>query len=497
MGRGHRLILAAAAAALLGACSGGHRAGGAPESGSTLVRTWVDAAGNGVLAPGPGERMVARTELGGEARGGRVLARFAQLTDAHVTDEESPARVEMLDRLGPPFTSAFRPQEALTTQVLAAVVRSIDAVRPDAVFETGDLIDNDQADELEQALAVLRGGRVDPDTGAAGYAGVQDRANPDPLIFRPDVDPPRHRGLLAAAERPFTSPGLTAPWYPLPGNHDLLVQGVVRPTARTAGIATGSRKLVTLDRDATASVRAGGRPAAVVARLLRNGLPGSSVDVPPDPGRRELGAARVVAALRRASGHGGRGPLMDATAPLGPAAVAILLDTTDRRGGAAGVLRPAQVAWLAGRLRAAADRWVVIFSSTPLTQTRGGARALALLDRDARVVAAVAGDVHRNSIAARPTPAGGYWLVTTASLADYPQQARAFRLVATEGGGVVLETWMLDGDPRSRLAAISRRLAYLDYQGGRPRDLAGRPSDRNARLFKPAPDRQMGDSTPP
>jgi hypothetical protein len=485
--RGHRLILAAAAAALPAACSDGPRAGGVPQSGSTLVRTWVDPDGNGVLAPGPGEPMVARTELGGTARAVRVLARFAQLTDAHVTDEESPARVEMLDRLGPPFTSAFRPQEALSTQVLAAVVRSIDATRPDAVFETGDLIDNDQADELAQALAVLRGGRVDPDTGAAGYSGVQDAQNADPLIYRPDVDPPRHRGLLSAAERPFTSPGLTAPWYPLPGNHDLLVQGILRPTDRTEAVATGSQKLVTLDRDARAAARSGGRAPAVVSRLLRDGLPGRSVAVPADPARRELGARRAVAALRRASGHGGSGPLMDAQVPLGSAAVAILLDTADRRGGAAGVLRPAQITWLAGRLRAAGDRWVVIFSSTPLTATRGAARALSLLDRNPRVVAAVAGDVHRNSIAARRTPAGGYWLVTTSSLADYPQEARAFRLVETAGGGVALETWMLDGDPRSRLATISRRLAYVDYQGGRPRDLAGRPADRNARLFKPAP----------
>jgi hypothetical protein len=432
--------------------------------------------------------MVARTDLGGRARGVRVLARFAQLTDAHVTDEESPARVEMLDRLGAPFTSAFRPQEALTTQVLAAVVRSIDAMHPDAVFETGDLIDNTQADELTQALAVLRGGRVDPDTGAPGYAGVQDARNGDPLIYRPEVDPPRHRGLLAAAERPFVSPGLAAPWYPLPGNHDLLVQGIVRPTARTQAVATGSRKLVTLDRAALAAARSGGRaPAVVVARLLRNGLPGRSVQVAADPGRVELGPRRAVAALRDASGHGGSGTLMDAEAPLGSAALAILLDTADRQGGAVGVLRPSQLAWLAGRLRAAGDRWVVVFSSTPLTATRGGERALALLDRDPRVVAAVAGDVHRNSIAPRRTAAGGYWLVTTSSLADYPQQARAFRLVETAGGGVALDTWMLDGDPRSRLATISRRLAYVDYQGGRPRGLAGRPSDRNARLFKPPP----------
>jgi hypothetical protein len=471
----------------MAACSDGSGVPRPRPSGSTLTRTWVDSRGNGVLAPGPGEPMVARTALGGRARGLRVLARFAQITDAHVTDEESPARVEMLDRLGAPFTSAFRPQESLTTQVLAAVVRSVNAARPQAVFETGDLIDNDQANELAQALAVLRGGRVDPGSGAPGYTGVQEASNADPLIYRPDVDAPRYRGLLAAAERPFGSPGLAAPWYPVPGNHDLLVQGNVRATAATDAVATGARKLVTLDRGALRAARARRLAPAVVARLLRHGLPGTSVQVPADPDRREERPRAALAALRAASGHGGRGPLMDARVDIGPSTAAVLLDTASRRGGARGVFRPGQVAWLRRQLESAGDRWVVVFSSTPLEATRLGNRALALLDEDPRVVAAVAGDVHRNTIAPRPTPAGGYWLITTSSLADYPQQARAFRLVATAGGGVVLETWMLDADPRSRLANVARRLAYLDYQGGRPQGFAGRPGDRNARLYKPAP----------
>jgi 3',5'-cyclic AMP phosphodiesterase CpdA len=491
--RGHRLILAVAAAALLGGCSGESGSPPARLSGSTLARTWVDTRGNGTLTPGPGEPMVARTGLGGRARRPvRVLARFAQVTDAHVTDEESPARVEMLDRLGPPFTSAFRPQEALTTQVLAAIVRSVNAAGPQAVFETGDLIDNDQSNELTQALAVLAGGRVDPDSGAPGYAGVQRSSNADPLIYRPDVDPPRHPGLLAASERPFRSPGLTAPWYPLPGNHDLLVQGTVRGTAATDAVATGARKLVALDRQALQAARARRLAPEVVARLLRAGLPGRSIEVASDGDRGEQPPGRVIAALRRASGHGGRGPLMDSAVPLGPSVRAILLDTASRRGGARGVLRPGQISWLRDQLRSARDRWVVVFSATPLADTRLGGRALALLDADPWVVAAIAGDVHRNSITARPTAAGGYWVITTSSLVDYPQQARAFRLAETAGGGVVLATWMLDGDPRSRLANVSRRLAYLDYQGGRPRDLAGGPGDRNALLYKPAPASSLG-----
>ncbi len=475
------LLLSVLAAGCLG---GGPTVASLPREGSTLVATWANPSGNGELQPAPAERLLPRVELAATSRPTHTLATFVQLTDAHVTDEESPARVEMLDRLGPPFTSAFRPQEALTAQVLAAMLTTINAAHPQAVFETGDLIDNDQANELALALGVLRGGRVDPNSGAPGYAGVQAASNADPLIYRPAVDAPRYPSLLAQAERPFVSPGLRAPWYPFPGNHDLLVQGNLPATARTQSIATGSRKLVSIDRAALAAARGRRLEPQLVARLLAHGLPGRTIRVPPDPRRRELSPPQVISALRAASGHGGSGPLMDSTVDIGSSVRVILLDTTDRRGGAVGVFRRSQAGWLAARLRDAGARWVVVFSSTPLDQTRGGGAALALLDRDSKIVAAIAGDVHRNAIVPRRSPTGGYWLITTASLADYPEQARAFRLAATADGGVVLETWMLNADPRSRLANISRQLAYLDYQGGRPRGLAGRPEDRNAMLFQ-------------
>ena len=470
---------------MVAGCAGlGRSTASPPDTGSTLVRTWLDARGNGTLAPGPGEPLLPRTELAPRSKLLHPLATFAQITDAHVTDEESPARVEMLDRLGSPFTSAFRPQEALSPQVLAAIVCSVDQVHPQAVFETGDLIDNAQQNEMTQAVTILNGGRVDPNSGAPGYAGVQVQTNADPLIYRPSVDAPRYPLLLAQAERPFISPGLTAPWYPLPGNHDLEVQGNVPATPATNAVAVGSQKLLTVDRATLNGARGSVLNQRLVNRLLSRGLPGTSESVPADPNRREMSPSEAVAALRAASGHGGSGPLMDDAVDLGPSLRALLLDTTNRRAGASGVLQPSQIEWLRTQLAAAGNRWLLIFSSTPLTETAAAGGALQLLASDSHVLAVIAGDVHRNSITPVHTAAGGYWAITTPSLADYPQQARAFRVWSTAAGGVALETWMLDADPRSQLAATSRRLAWLDYQGGRPNHWAGTPSDRNATLFR-------------
>ncbi len=474
------VVLAGAVALAVADWRGG--SAGEPPTGSTLSATYVDPDGNGRLDRGAGEALVDRSELAPSARPGRQLALFAQLSDAHVVDEESPARLPFLDRLGAPLTSTFRPQEALTGQVLAATVESLNALGPQAVVSTGDLIDNAQSNELSQALSILRGGTVDPNGGAPGYDGVQSADNPDPLYYRPDVDAPRHPGLLEEAERPFPSPGLHAPWYPVMGNHELLFQGEVRPSARTSSVATGRRALLRLDPSVEIPTDERALTPDLVDRLLSGGLPGPTAGTPPDRSRRQLPAEGVARRLRGAGDVGGRRPLLDYSFDIAPGVRGIALDAARRDGGAKGRLGPGQIEWLSRELDRAGRRWVVVFSHQPLDSFAGGRRALAVLDRSPGVVAAVAGHTHRNSIVPRRSPSGGYWLVTTGALIDYPQQSRAFRLLQT-ANGVALETWMVDHS-EANLAGVSRELAFLDAQGGRPRGNAGTRLDRNARLFK-------------
>ena len=478
------------AGALLSAGCGSAESSGAGATGSTLSSTWTDPRGTGTLSPGPGEALIARTELGPVRAVEGVVATLAHVTDAHVLDASSPARVPFLDRLGDPFESTFRPQETLTAQVLSGAARAVRALHPDGVIQGGDLIDNDQRNELTWALASLRGGLVRPDR----YYGVQLAGDPDPFYYRPDLDAPRHPGLLSRAARPFVSVGAGAPVYPVLGDHDILVAGEIVPTGETRALAVGDEALWELPPGLTVppgtSLTAGGSPdgpplPGLVNRFLAQALAGPKVRVPPDAGRVEMDPVEVMARLRgsdlppeqRADGP----PSLDYSADIGRDLRLIVLDLARRGGGSGGLVRPSQPAWLASQLAGATSRWVIVVSHQPLASSQGGESILSLLDSHPRVLAALSGHTHRNLI----EPRGGYWLISTASLIDYPQQARALRVLRTAGGGVAIQTWMLDHSAPGNLGAISRQLAYLDAQGGRPKGFAGGRLDRNVTLYLP------------
>ena len=455
--------------------------------GSTPRSTLVDANGDGQLERGAAEPLLDRTDLGRPGPSERTITTLGVISDAHVRDEESPARVPFLDRFGAPLDSTFRPQEALSAQVLDAAVRAVRSQRPDAVLVTGDLADNAQDNELGLALTVLRGGVARPDSGAPRYDGVQLASDADPLYYRPDVDAPRHPGMLDAAQRPFHARGLGTRMLPVMGNHDLLVQGELPPDARTQAIATGDRATVGLTRRPVlpaASAPAAQRVGAIRA-LLEGPALGPSRHVTADPRRRELTPTQVTARLRAAGGLPGRGSTLDYMADIGPHVRVIALDIVNRAGGSDGVVRPAQIAWLRRQLARSTGRAVIVTCHEPLQTSRGGAAALRALDSSPAVVALVSGHTHRHRITPHRTASGGYWIIETASLADHPQQVRMIRLVRTRGGGRALETWVVDHDGRG-LAGIARELAFLDVQGGRPRHLQARRRDRNVRLNLPS-----------
>jgi 3',5'-cyclic AMP phosphodiesterase CpdA len=149
-----------------------------------------------------------------------LVARLVHISDSHVIDEQSPARVTSASNIVP---AAWRPQEAYSIQLLDGLVRVTNQMHVaqgtiDFLVHTGDVCDNRQSNELDWFVRAMDGGLIDP------RSGPDDRNpadKPDPLL-----DP----------HEPFDAQGIyqqgthgdrpSIPWYVVPGNHDHFAIGV-------------------------------------------------------------------------------------------------------------------------------------------------------------------------------------------------------------------------------------------------------------------------------
>src|SRR4051794_1229678 len=467
-----------------------------------------DAKGYRKVVARPADKRLVRTDIGVTASGTRAKSRsnllaFAQLSDVHVVDHQSPARVEWTDRYDDPnasgqvtgiFESAYRPQEMLSAHVGDAMVRAINAVRNGPVtglpvlfaIETGDNSDNCQYNEIRWNIDVLDGERVVPDSGALDrYEGVMDA---DPLYYdthywHPGGTPvgkqdDRYRSvfgfptipkLLDAARRPFTAAGLDIPWYTCFGNHDGLSQGnFPTKTIPTSTIATGGIKVI--------SPPTGVSPADI------EDPSGSSLDqvlgavtispyakaVSADPKRRELTRAEIIdehfATTGQPLGHGfTQANRDDDTAyyffDKGRFRF-VVMDTVNPNGYADGSIDATQLAWLKTTVGSATGKAVIVFShhtsasmSNPFVGTGGdpnprvlGDEVTAYLLSQPRLIAWVNGHTHRNQITAhkRADGTGGFWEINTASHIDYPQQSRLVEVADNSDHTLSIFTTIID-----------------------------------------------------
>ena len=294
------------------------------------------------LRPAPGEGFAVREGLGAGPDAKRAkrrvsLVHFAQLSDFQLADEESPARVEALDPLGPPVESAHRPQEALVPHMVDQAIRQVNALKESRIPQgngrkaplgfailTGDNADSQQRNETEWVATLLDGGRIDPNSGSADpadyaacppstpgpeegarYTGFQDYDDwaESTEFYDPDVPAgrystwPAYPGLMDAAQQPFQTPGLTIPSYVALGNHDGLVQGNEDANRPIEDIALGCVKAFSPSQ------------AADGIGLDLGSLIGTSPEnlalVPPDPRRQYLDKAQYKAVYARGKdGHG-------------------------------------------------------------------------------------------------------------------------------------------------------------------------------------------------
>lgn len=500
-----------------------HRAGERATLAARIEHGREGAGGWRPLAVGPGEAHVGEPV----PAGGRVLATIVHLSDIHICDAESPARLEYLDRhadAGEPYADIFeeigtyRPQEILTAHVALAMVQTVNALttgpvagRPiDTVLVTGDVVDNAQANELGTYAAVLGGGMVSPASGgaASSWVGSATAGFWSERFWHPEGAPAGHGqdrlvehfgypqlgGLSESARQGLTSPGLSLPWLTVHGNHDALLQGTVAATSATRSLAVGARRVIDLAPTQTPYAALEATPAVGPARYVDE--PGSpTVEIAPDDRRRliEPGElASVLAALPGDHGFSAGQPVNYWARDVGGVRV-LAIDTVNPHGGWEGSLDTAQLEWLRGQI-AAADRPVVITSHHPSWTLRNpyapdGAprRVLAeelmhVLLAAPQVVLWIAGHVHGNTVRLHPSRYGGLLEVTTASLIDWPQQGRLIEIVEDPDGGVVVAMTLVDhsgwwpGIPASStdldallgdalaLAGLSRELAGNDYR---------------------------------
>lgn len=440
------------------------------------------ALGFGAYEWGAGEPVADRlppTMSSAPAAGANAksLVRLVHVTDVHVTDDESPIRMELFD--GPaPLDGAARPQAPFMGRILNAAVRTVNALTAkdaiDFVLVTGDVTDSAQKNEVTWFQQIMDGA----DSVACDSGDVND---PVPGTGNDPKDP-------------FKAEGLAIPWFFCLGNHDALILGINAITASGQATAVGD--------SSSGGFTDWTQPGGVV----RKG------EVTPDENRKPLMRDEMIPLLAATgTGHG----VQTSAVPNrvcytmdveGTPLRFIIHDTAAEGGGATGVVRKSVVdSFLKPALDAAKaeGKWVILASHHSVSRLGDGSESnaeteldtmlpddvLALFCSYGNVILSMTGHSHEHVVEWNDDGKGtGYWEFQTSSLVEFPNQMRLIEIADEDNGYVSITLVGIDfateGDD---VAEQGRAYSIVDHTSGWGAGSAGTASDRNVKLYIPKP----------
>jgi metallophosphoesterase (TIGR03767 family) len=454
----------------------------------------------------------------------RSLINIVHISDTHICDAQSPARVEYLDRYADPhhqlssligsLVGTYRAQEVLTTQVMESMIQAVNRLdvapitkrKIDTVLITGDLTDNAQQNELSWCTTLLKGGKLRPDSGRSDrWEGAGDFFY-SPFFWNPAGTPRGERDdfprdlygfptipeLFDAIRAPYYASGLNRHCLVVHGNHDALLQGTVAPNQELRSVATSHEKIFELpDSEALESLQNVSEmgpakyPAPISPRVKEvtgdfnrdfnyfdswnhafyrededNGITAALVGTAKKYWRKDFDQISIIA-----------------------------LDTVNPFGGWQGSIDREQFIWLQNQVEQLRGRYTVITSHHPLQDLFNGytpeqeSRVLGpeierYLVRQKQVIAWLCGHTHRHRMAYfGPDNMHGFWQIETASLIDWPQQGRIIEIFSDQHeqiwiantplnhcGSILPDPEHLKLDEVNELAGLSRILSVNDWQ---------------------------------
>jgi hypothetical protein len=401
------------------------------------------------------------------------LLSFLCLSDAHITDKESPCQVIYVSYLGGIGVnpSTYSPVMLYTTQVLDAGVRTANALHRltpfDFAISLGDDANGPQYNELRWFIDVMDGKYITPSSGTNAGADTIDY------------------------QKPFQAAGLdpSIPWYAVIGNHDHFWMGGMPVELFEQSFTNEDVLLLYGDFMGTID---GSTPYGDVIDVgsVTNFIVGGVTNFPKiaaDANRYALTTSNWMREFFNTTsqpvGHGFN--LCNVTNDFAcysfepktnmPIKVIVLDDTMtdeDFVFGGQGSLDTNHFNWLVQELDQgqAQDKLMIIAAHVPLeligaNSPISNTNLLATLHSYPNLLLWINGHVHVNNIMPQPSPYPdrpeyGFWEVETASLRDFPQEFRTFEILRNTDNSISIRVTDIDPEVTTNSpAAVSRGYA--------------------------------------